>query len=343
MERPANYSELTTSLKDMTELQVKLPLFKGFRSEDCARNSTISLKDLAKKQPSYLNEDLEREYIKDYSIEFELSSDFKKRLTKNQITDTDLVETEKYLNDLYSQPGKYRDKFADLPIFDPETGELRKVMVELYNRRTFNIVKNFLGIELTEKDPYTGLYINPMMVQDPHREFVYGRGWAKIGANLTVDIRLEIEGTNPPEVLVIERPIAKDIGESAAKGLTAYALPGGLIDFKTFSETETAFEAMERETLEETKVKLPESVREKLKKSTPKSFISADSRNSVFTFNVDTLFNVKVSKDEADEIRKQLELTPETKIKPEFMPITEVTGNEIANFGAHKVLIKGNV
>lgn len=184
----------------------------------------------------------------------------------------------------------YKTKWADVSIYD-SNGEVRKDLVEAYNSRNKKIVKERYGINLSDKDPQTGLFLNPMMKEYTQNGYIYGRGvLGKFGINDAVDLVLTTKDMQGVEhTLTIRRP--KDPGKPLA-------VPGGVVDYTGFDTQEELEEAASREGFEEVGLRLPEGI--EIKKVG--SYLVADPRNTALSFMGTTVFRAEVSWDEAQRI-----------------------------------------
>jgi ADP-ribose pyrophosphatase YjhB (NUDIX family) len=220
-------------------------------------------------------------------------------------------------------------KWADSSIFDSKGG-LRKDFVETYNKRTEKAAEKY-GVKLVNKDPQTGLYLNPFATTNINLSMLYGRGvMGKYGINDAVDIKIKTKKDGVDYVLTMRRP--KDF-------LMPLAVPGGIVDYISFTEQETLENAASRESLEEIGLKLPEGA--VLRKTG--SYIVADPRNTIFSFIGTTVFEIGVSWEEAINIKKGLVANKGEASDVDFRPVSGdgsiFKDPESVFFASHKYII----
>lgn len=212
----------------------------------------------------------------------------------------------------------HKDFWADQNIYDVLDGKkvINAERVTQYNARTERAMAKY-GVALVEKDPTTGLWVNPILSADPTLRLLHGRGGlGKYGINEAVDLRVRIEGTDT--ILTFKRP--KDGG---------YAVPGGMVDYG-----ETAVEAVKREFREEIGDLLPKGYEPKQ----VGAYIVADRRNTALSWIGTTLFEVTVSAEMAEKMKARFKETREA-LEPDFRSVGALVEKNEPFFASHKELV----
>jgi ADP-ribose pyrophosphatase YjhB (NUDIX family) len=171
--------------------------------------------------------------------------------------------------------------WADPPAFRMQGGERvwDTEAVAAINARTEAAIAKY-GVRLTEKDPESGLWLNPLLFAGTDVPLIGGRGvLGKYGLNETVDLRIVARDPHGAfHVLSFKRPLNEDV----------LAMPGGYIDYG-----ESAKEAVLREFGEEIKgTKIPAEAWQTMRRVG--SFIVADPRATRLAFNGTTVFEIEV-------------------------------------------------